>query len=153
MAADKSRAPANPAARQAAASARSHFPLDHLEQLSEAVLQSWGAKPLETLRAQAAAAPSGVAFDAIRGADGRRLLLALCAAKPAPLAGLRKAFPQAAGGAADDWRTLTLLEPTLLAGTGRGVAVRTHPNRSAAIVVAAEPRAIANLERLFGLPR
>lgn len=131
--------------------------MSNLEQMSEALMMSWGAKTLEALCRQARAAATGVAFDAIRTAGGKRLVIAICATKKGPIAVLRKAFPLAAGGAPEDWTKLTLLEVAMRAAAGPGVVLKSLKNNagelSDVILVCTEPRSIAIVERLFRLPK
>jgi hypothetical protein len=131
--------------------------MSDIEQMSEALLQSWGAKTLEALRRQARAGATGVAFDAIRAAGGMRLVLAICVTKRVPIAMLRQAFPLVGGGAPEDWTKLTLLEITMRAAAGPGVVFKSLKDSSGglsdAILIATEPRSIAILERIFRLPK
>jgi hypothetical protein len=131
--------------------------MSNIEQMSEALLQSWGAKTLEALRRQAKAAATGVAYDAIRAAGGQRLIIAICVTKKNQIAALRKAFDLADGGAPEDWTKLTLLELAMRAGTGRGFTFRSLKNSagelSDVVLVSAEPRSIAIIERVFVLPK
>ena len=131
--------------------------MSNIEQMGEAVMQSWGAKTLDALRRQARAAPSGVAFDAVRGAWGKRLILAICVTKKGPIAALRMALPLLDGGAPEDWTKLTLLEITTRAAAAAGVVFKSLKNSagevSDVLLVSAEPRSIAIIERVFRLPK
>jgi hypothetical protein len=131
--------------------------MSNLEQMSEALMQSWGTKTLEALRRQARAGATGVVFDAIRGAGGMRLVLAICVTKRAPIAVLRKAFPLVIHGAPEDWTKLTLLEITMRAAAGPGVVLKSLKNSagelSDVILVSTEPRSIGIMERIFRLPK
>ncbi len=131
--------------------------MSNIEQMSEALMQSWGAKTLDALRRQARAGATGVAFDAIRAAGGQRLVIAIGVTKKVPLAVLQKAFPLVDGGAPEDWTRLTLIEATMRAAVGPGVVFKSLKNSSGelsdAILIAAEPRSIAIIERIFRLPK
>ena len=131
--------------------------MSNIEQMSEALMQSWGAKTLDALRRQARAGATGVAFDAIRAAGGQRLVIAIGVTKKVPLAVLQKAFPLVDGGAPEDWTRLTLIEATMRAAAGPGVVFKSLKNSSGelsdAILIAAEPRSIAIIERIFRLPK
>lgn len=128
-----------------------------IEQMTETLLQSWGAKTLEALRRQAKAAATGVAYDAIRAAGGKRLVIAICVTKKNQIAGLRKAFDLVDGGAPEDWTKLTLLELAMRAGTGRGFTFKSLKNSagelSDVVLISTEPRSMAIIERVFGLPK
>lgn len=131
--------------------------MSNIEQMTETLLQSWGAKTLDALRRQARAAATGVAYDAIRAAGGQRLVIAICVAKKTPIVMLRKAFDLADGGAPEDWTKLTLLELAMRAGTGRGFTFKSLKNSagelSDVVLISTEPRSIAIIERVFVLPR
>jgi hypothetical protein len=131
--------------------------MSNIEQMSEALMQSWGAKTLDALRRQARAGATGVAFDAIRAAGGQRLVIAIGVTKKVPIAVLQKAFPLVDGGAPEDWTRLTLIEATMRAAAGPGVVFKSLKNSSGelsdAILIAAEPRSIAIIERIFRLPK
>ena len=131
--------------------------MSNIAQMSEALMQSWGAKTLDALRRQARAGATGVAFDAIRAAGGQRLVIAIGVTKKVPLAVLQKAFPLVDGGAPEDWTRLTLIEATMRAAAGPGVVFKSLKNSSGelsdAILIAAEPRSIAIIERIFRLPK
>ena len=131
--------------------------MSNLEQMSEALVQSWGIKTLEALRRQAKAGATGVAFDAIRAAGGKRLVIAICVTKKVPFAVLRLAFPLVDGGAPEDWTKLTLLEITIRAAAGPGIVFKSLKNSagelSDVILVSTEPRSIAIIERIFRLPK
>lgn len=131
--------------------------MSDLEQMGEALMMSWGAKTLEALRRQARAAATGVAFDAIRAAGGKRLVIAICATKKGPIAVLRNSFPLLAEGTPEDWTKLTLLELAMRAAAEPGVVLKSLKNhageRSDVILVCTEPRSIAIVERMFRLPK
>jgi hypothetical protein len=131
--------------------------MSNIEQMSEALMQSWGTKTLEGLRRQARAGATGVAFDAVRAAGGKRLVIAICATKKGPIAVLRKAFPLVDGGAPEDWTKQTLMEATMRAAVGPGVVFKSLKNSSGelsdAILIATEPRSIGIVERMFRLPK
>ena len=131
--------------------------MSNIELMTETLLQSWGVKTLEALRRQAKAAATGVAYDAIRAAGGQRLIIAICVTKKHQIAVLRKAFDLADGGAPEDWTKLALLELAMRAGTGRGFSVKSLKNSagelSDVVLISAEPRSIAIIERVFRLPK
>jgi hypothetical protein len=131
--------------------------MSNIEQMSETLMQSWGTKTLEALRRQAKAAATGVVFEAIRGAEGKRLILIICVTKKDQIAALRKALPGVDDGAPEDWTKLTLLELAMRAAARPGLISKSLKNSagelSDVILLSAEPRAIATIERVFAMPK
>jgi len=131
--------------------------MNSLEQATTLLMDQWGTKTLEALRQQAKAEPTGVMFDAIRVAGGKRVMLVICATKRDQIAVLQKAFDFADDGPPQDWTKLTLLEIAMRAAAGPGLGFESLRNDagelSEVILISTEPRSMTMIERVFTMPK
>jgi len=131
--------------------------MNSLDQATALLMEQWGTKTLEALRRQAKTEATGVAFDAIRVAGGKRLMVVICVTKKDQIAALQKVFDFAGGGAPEDWTKLTLLEIAIRAGAGPGFAFESLKDDagefSDIILISTEPRSMAMIERVFTMPK
>jgi hypothetical protein len=128
-----------------------------VDQVAKYLLENWGTKTLEALRMEAKAEQTGVMYDAIRIAGGRRLMIVICVTTKDQIATLRGLFDFADSGAPADWTKLTLLETVMRAQAGPGYAHESLRDEtgdvSAIVLISAEPRSMAMIERVFGIPK
>lgn len=131
-------------------------PIMNLGKIADQVIAKWGTKPLEELRVQARAEPTGIAFDALRTPEGVRFILVLCITKPDLIASLQKVVVLEGANVSEDWTKLTVLEVVTRASKGAGFAFECLRSDSGAIsdlmLISTEPRSMAMLQRLFKMP-
>jgi len=131
--------------------------MNNIEQMSTLLIDQWGSKPLESLRRQAKSETTGIAFDAVRVAGGKRLMVVICVTTKDQIKLLQKAFDLVESGTAEDWTKLTLLEVAMRAAAGPGFAfesLKDHAGElSDLILISTEPRSMAIIERLFTMPK
>lgn len=131
--------------------------MSNIEQLTDLVMKQWGSKSLESLRRQAKSEATGIAFDALRVAGGKRLMLVICVTKKDAIKLLEKAFDFADNGPAEDWTTLTLLEIAMRAVAGPGFAYEGIKDQTGGfsdiILISTEPRTMGVIEQIFTMPK
>lgn len=127
------------------------------EQMAYLLQERWGSKTLGELRSQALIEKTGLMFDAVREAQGRRLVLAMCVTGFNEVAMLSKVFEFNLTGPAKNWENFTLLEMCMrnMAGGG-GLCFELHKDSdgvtSALVLMATDPKSMATLEKIFTLP-
>ena len=120
-------------------------------------MTQWGSKSMESLHKQAKTEPTGNAFESIRVAGGKRLMVVMCVTKKDQIALLKKAFNFVDGGAPEDWATLTLLEVAMRSVAGAGFAFEALKDSSGEIsdliFISTEPRSMAIIDGVFTMPK
>lgn len=124
-------------------------------EIVERVRRFWGTKTLEDFRLESEKHPEGGVFEAMRGSNGRRMVILLCATRPDDISALEKIFTLIDDGTGEDWRTITLLD--LLMGSSKDAGFSfactrdKDGRRNALVFLAHTPRSISRLEQVFGL--
>ena len=121
----------------------------------ELLRSRWGTKTLEDFRLESERHPEGGVFEAMRGPDGRRMIILLCATRPDDISRFEKLFCLIDDGAGEDWKTLTLLDVVMESSKGSNFSFACTRDktgsRSALIFLAHAPRSISMVEHVFGL--
>lgn len=127
------------------------------EQMFYLLQERWGSKTLGELHSQALLEKTGLMFDAVREAQGRRFLLAMCVTGSNEVAMLSKVFEFDFTGPTENWENFTLLEMCMrnVAGGG-GLCFEPYKDSdgvaSALVLMATDPKSMAILEKVFTLP-
>ena len=119
--------------------------------------QEWGSKTLEELRVEAERNPTGLTFESMRVSSGQRVAIVLCLTEMDDIAEVERAISLIDRQTAVNWNELTLSDLVAQTAQGRGLcyeALRDEfGRRSALILVATAPDAVAFLEKAFNLPK
>jgi len=128
----------------------------NIEEIAAELAKRWFGKTLEDFRIEAEKAPGGVAFESVRAQDGRRFITLVCIADIDEIARVEQELQLVDDNIIEDWNTLSLADlvvRTFLGGELRFESRRDEfGRRSALVLIAADPRSIRIIERLFVLP-
>ena len=119
------------------------------------LLVTWGKKTLCDFREEAEREFNGTVFDGLRMPDGTRPMLAMCLTGDHQISLLERVMDLSDSFTREDWTLMTLADLLSAAASGAGVCVKSirgdNGRPSAVVLMAADPRSISILEKLFGL--
>lgn len=131
--------------------------MQDLIQFIDAIAEQWSEKYLDVLRYEAAGEDSGIAFDAIRQQDGKRILMVCCFTDEKIIRGLEHYFTLGDEGKPADWSKLSLMDFIMRCSRAGGLAYEDYRDgkgrRVALAFAAAGPDAIAIFEKIFPFPK
>ena len=115
----------------------------------------WLRKTLADLRAEALAAATGIAFEALRAPSGERIALVVCITGMAQISRISAAFDFVDDGRQEDWNTLTLADLFVRTAPSRAISFECSRNAAricALVLSAADPCSCTKLAALFEIP-
>jgi len=124
-----------------------------LEEQAAAVARAWSQKTLEDVRAEAVLAATGIAFDAVRLADGQRIAMVVCVTDMDQIARVVRVLGMELGEDAPDWGALTLAALGILSCERATLIFEPcfdeYKRCSALALIAATPDSIRTLDVIF----
>lgn len=127
----------------------------HIDEVFSALNTNWGTTTLQDLLQRAVESSAELAYSAF-GADGVRLITAVCTTNSDQIAAFGRRFDLETDTGAEDWRKLTLAGIARRALDDRTIVtfVRKRPDKtiSALAFIAADPDSNVKLTSLFAIP-
>lgn len=119
------------------------------------VVKLWTRRTLEDLRQDADRAEDSIAFDAIRAADSRRIVVAVCVADIDQISRLEPLLRSWLDVGEERWESVTLSDFMTRAVAAREVVFTSvrdeYGRRSALALICATPDSVARIESVFKL--
>ena len=130
--------------------------MKNLSQFIAKLSKDWTSKTLEDLRSQAVLEDTGLAFDAVREGNGKRLFMIMCVTGETNIAYVRERMNLIDDDLAEDWNTLTLAEVLMRTSRAGGLCFELFEGDSgtllAVTLIAADPNSVSRLCALFNMP-
>lgn len=118
--------------------------------------KKWTTKTLEDLRSEAVLEDTGIAFDAVREANGKRLFMVMCVTGEEHITYVSERLNLIEDGLVEDWNTLTLAEVLMRSGRAGGLCFELAQGDSGSILavtlIAADPASASIICTLFDMP-
>ena len=125
-------------------------------QFIDKLSKNWASKTLEDLRSEAVLEDTGIAFDAVREANGKRLFMVMCVTGEQDIAYVSEHLNLIKDGLIEDWKTLTLAEVLMRTSRAGGLCFELAQGDSGSILavtfIAADPVSVSRLCALFDMP-
>ena len=130
--------------------------MKNLAQFIDKLSKNWTTKTLEDLRSEAVLEDTGIAFDAVREPNGKRLFMVMCVTGEEHIAYVSERLNLIEDGLVEDWNTLTLAEVLMRTSRAGGLCFELAQGDSGSILavtlVAADPVSVSTICALFDMP-
>ena len=118
--------------------------------------KDWTSKTLEDLRSEAVLEDTGLAFDAMREANGKRMFMVMCVTGEQNIAYLGEHMNLIEDGFVEDWNTLSLAAVLMRTSRAGGLCFELFKGDSGSLLavtlIAADPDSASKLCALFDMP-
>jgi hypothetical protein len=130
--------------------------MKNLAHFIDKLSKEWTTKTLDDLRSEAVLEDTGLAFDAVREANGKRLFMVMCVTGEKNIAYVSERLNLIEDGLVEDWSTLTLAEVLMRTSRAGGLCFELFQGDSGTILavtlIAADPDSVRTLSGLFDMP-